>query len=192
MSKVAIVYHSGYGHTDVLAKAVAEGVKRGGGTANLVKLESAEQNFDAALDAVGAADAVIFGSPTYMGDVSVPMRAFMVASSKAWFTQAWKDKLAAGFTVGASFGGNKDNTLTAMWVLSMQHGMIWAGPGVPNAQINRNADAGASQPNRVGSALGVIAQAENAAPDTTPPEGDKEFGRLLGERIAKIAKKLSA
>lgn len=192
MSKIAIVYHSGYGHTDVLAKAVAEGVVRGGGKANLIKLESADQDFSAALDAVGAADAVIFGSPTYMGDVSVPMRAFMVASSKAWFTQAWKDKLAAGFTVGASFGGNKDNTLTAMWVLSMQHGMIWAGPGVPNAQINRNADAGAAQPNRIGSALGVIAQAENAAPDTTPPEGDKEFGRLLGERIAKLAKKLAA
>lgn len=192
MSKVAIVYHSGYGHTAALAEAVAAGVSRAGGTATLVKLESAEQNFDAVLDAVSAADAVIFGSPTYMGDVSVPMRAFMIASSKIWFTQGWKDKLAAGFTVGASFGGNKDNTLTAMWVLSMQHGMIWAGPGVPNAQINRNADAGANAANRIGSALGVIAQAENAAPDVTPPAGDREFASLLGERIAKIAGKLSA
>jgi NAD(P)H dehydrogenase (quinone) len=192
MSTVAIVYHSGYGHTEVIAKAVAEGVQRGGGTVNLVKLESAEQDFAPALAAVAAADAVILGSPTYMGDVSVPMRAFMVASSKAWFTQAWKDKLAAGFTVGSSFGGNKDNTLTAMWVLAMQHGMIWAGPAVPGAQINRNQDAGAAHANRIGSSLGVIAQAENAAPDTTPPEGDREFARLLGERIAKLSAKLAA
>lgn len=192
VTTVAIVYHSGYGHTAALAEAVAQGVTRAGGTANLIKLESAEQDFTAAIDAVSAADAVILGSPTYMGDVSVPMRAFMVASSKIWFTQGWKDKLAAGFTVGASFGGNKDHALTSMFVLSMQHGMIWAGPGVPNAQINRNTDAGASQPNRIGSAIGVVTQAENAAPDVTPPAGDKEFGSLLGERIAKLAAKLKA
>lgn len=192
MSTVAIVYHSGYGHTAVLADAVAEGVKRAGGTANIIKLESAEQDFTAALDAVSAADAVIFGSPTYMGDVSVPLRAFFVASSKVWFTQGWKDKLAAGFTVGASFGGNKDHTLTSMIVLSMQHGMLWTGPGVPNAQINRNTEAGGELPNRIGSSLGVVTQADNAAPDVTPPAGDKEFARLLGERVAKLAGKLSA
>lgn len=192
MATVAIVYHSGYGHTAVLAEEVAAGVKRAGGTASVIKLESAEQDFTAALDAVSAADAVIFGSPTYMGDVSVPMRAFMVASSKIWFTQGWKDKLAAGFTVGASFGGNKDHTLGSMWVLAMQHGMLWAGSGVPNAQISRNTDAGGSLPNRIGAALGVVAQADNAAPDVTPPEGDREFARLLGARIATLAARLAA
>lgn len=190
MTTVAIVYHSGYGHTAALANEVAAGVKRGGGTANVVKLESAEQDFTAALDAVTKADAVIFGSPTYMGDVSVPVRAFFVASSKIWFTGGWKDKLAAGFTVGATFGGNKDHTIGSMWVLAMQHGMLWAGPGVPNAQINRNTDAGTNVPNRIGSALGAVTQADNAAPDVTPPEGDREFARLLGERIAKLAAKL--
>lgn len=192
MTTVAVVYHSGYGHTEVIAKAVAEGVTRGGATVNVVKLEGAEQDFTAAIDAVSAADAVIFGSPTYMGDVSVPMRAFFVATSKIWFTQGWKDKLAAGFTVGSSFGGNKDHTLTSMWVLSQQHGMLWAGPAVPGAKINRNEEAGAAHANRIGSALGVTAQAENASAETTPPEGDKEFGRLLGERIAKLSAKLAA
>lgn len=190
MATVAVVYHSGYGHTAALANEVAAGIKRAGATANVIKLESAGQDFSAALDAVSAADAVIFGSPTYMGDVSVPVRAFFEASSKIWFTQGWKDKLAAGFTVGATFGGNKDHTLGSMWVLSMQHGMIWAGSGVPNAQINRNTDAGTNVPNRIGSALGVVTQADNAAPDVTPPEGDREFARLLGERIAKLAAKL--
>jgi len=190
MATVAIVYHSGYGHTAALADQVAAGVKRAGGSAEIVKLEGAEQDFTAALETVTKADAVIFGSPTYMGDVSVPLRAFFVASSKIWFTQGWKDKLAAGFTVGATFGGNKDHTIGSMWVLAMQHGMLWAGPGVPNAQINRNTDAGTTVPNRIGSALGVVTQADNGAPDVTPPEGDREFARLLGERIAKLAAKL--
>ncbi|OYU49147.1 MAG: NADPH-dependent FMN reductase [Rhizobiales bacterium PAR1] len=192
MTKVAIVYHSGYGHTAALAEAVAAGVKRAGGTPNLLRIENAAQDFGPFLDAVSASDAVIFGAPTYMGDVSVGLRAFFEASSKIWFTQGWKDKLAAGFTVGASFGGNKDHTLMSMIVLSMQHGMIWSGPGVPNAQINRNTDAGGAHPNRIGSALGVVTQADNAAPDVTPPAGDKEFGSLLGERIAKLAAKLKA
>ncbi|HRE21522.1 MAG TPA: flavodoxin family protein [Rhabdaerophilum sp.] len=190
MATVAIAYHSGYGHTAALADQVAAGVKRAGGSAEIVKLEGAEQDFTAALETVTKADAVIFGSPTYMGDVSVPLRAFFVASSKIWFTQGWKDKLAAGFTVGATFGGNKDHTIGSMWVLAMQHGMLWAGPGVPNAQINRNTDAGTTVPNRIGSALGVVTQADNGAPDVTPPEGDREFARLLGERIAKLAAKL--
>ncbi|MCA0405061.1 MAG: flavodoxin family protein [Proteobacteria bacterium] len=192
MSTVAIVYHSGYGHTAALADFVAEGVKAGGGTPVVVKLESAAQDFSAALEAVTKADAVIFGSPTYMGDVSSPMRAFMEATAKVWFTAGWKDKLASGFTVGASFGGNKDHTLTSMIVFSMQHGMLWAGPAVPNANINRNESAGGDQPNRIGAALGVVTQAENAAADVTPPAGDKEFARLLGVRIAGLAKKLKA
>ncbi len=192
MTTVAIVYHSGYGHTAVVAEAVAEGVARAGATPAVIKLESAEQDFTAAMAAVTEADAVIFGSPTYMGDVSVPLRAFFVASSKIWFTQGWKDKLAAGFTNGATFGGNKDHALMSMFVLAMQHGMLWTGPGVPNAQINRNTDAGTDQPNRIGSALGVITQSDNAGAEITPPAGDRAFARLLGERVAKLAGKLSA
>lgn len=192
MSNVAIVYHSGYGHTAVVADAVAEGVKRAGGTANIVKLESAEQDFTAALDAVSAADAVIFGSPTYMGDVSVPLRAFFVASAKIWMGQGWKDKLAAGFTNGLTFGGNKDHTISSIWVLAMQHGMIWAGPAVPLGNTEGNSTAAPEAANRIGSATGVITQSDNAGPDVTPPAGDKEFARLLGERIAKLAGKLKA
>lgn len=191
MTTIAIVYHSGYGHTAVLADAVSKGVADAGATPVVVKIESADQDFDAALDAVSKADAVIFGSPTYMGDVSVPMRAFMVASSKIWFVGGWKDKLASGFTVGGSFGGNKDHTLTSMIVLSMQHGMLWAGTGQPKPNVNFNESAGADQPNRINSSLGAMAQAENAPADTTPPAGDRESARLLGVRIAGLAKKLA-
>lgn len=191
MTTIAIIYHSGYGHTAALADSVVAGVAAGGATPVLIKLESATQDFEPALEAVSKADAVIFGSPTYMGDVSSPMRAFMEATAKVWFTAGWKDKLASGFTVGASFGGNKDHTLTSMIVFAMQHGMLWAGPGVPNAPINRNESAGADQPNRIGAALGVVAQAENASADVTPPAGDREFARLLGMRIAGLAKKLA-
>jgi NAD(P)H dehydrogenase (quinone) len=191
MTKIAIVYHSGYGHTAVIADAVAAGAKAAGAQVHLARLESASQDFTPALEAVSGADAVIFGAPTYMGDVSAPLRAFFEASSKIWMGQGWKDKLAAGFTNGLSFGGNKDHTLTSMWVLAMQHGMLWTGPGVPLGNMNGNTSAAPEAANRIGSALGVIAQSDNAAPDVTPPAGDREFARLLGERVAKLAAKLA-
>ncbi len=90
----------------------------------------------------------------------------------------WKDKLAGGFTNGLTFGGNKDHTLTSMWILAMQHGKIWAGPVSPSAtwpQFDRC--AGSAEP--IGSALGVTTQSDNAGPEVTPTAGDKEFARLL-------------
>ncbi len=42
-----------------------------------------------------------------MGSVSWQFKKFADASSKAWFTMAWKDKLAAGFTNSATLNGDK-------------------------------------------------------------------------------------
>lgn len=95
-----------------------------------VKIDARQTDFDAALDHVTAADAVVFGSPTYMGTVSAPMKAFMDASVKPWSGQAWRDKIAAGFTVSGSPSGDKFNTLMTLAVFAAQHGMVWVGTGM--------------------------------------------------------------
>ena len=82
MTTVAIVYHSGYGHTAVVADHVAQGVTEGGATPVLLRISGADQDFTPILDAIGAADAVIFGSPTYMGGVSGPFKVFADATSR--------------------------------------------------------------------------------------------------------------
>lgn len=190
MTTVAIVYHSGYGHTAVLAEEVAAGVRNAGATANVLKIESLTQDFTAFVDEASKADAIIFGSPTYMGDVSAPLKAFFEASSKVWMSLGWKDKVAGGFTNGVTLGGNKDNTLGSMIVLAMQHGMIWVGTGLPPGNFEGNSKAAPEAVNRLAYALGATAQSDNAAPDVTPPSGDKETARLYGERVASFAKKL--
>lgn len=192
MTKVAIVYHSGYGHTEVLAKAVAEGVARGGGTPTLLKIENAGQDFTAMLEEASKADAIIFGSPTYMGDVSAALKAFFEASSKIWMAQGWVGKVAAGFTNGLTVGGNKDNTLGSIFVLAMQQGMIWVGTGKMPGNMEGNSKAAPEAVNRLSYSIGAVSQSDNAAPDVTPPEGDKETGRVLGERVAKVTAKLFA
>ena len=188
MSNVAIVYHSGYGHTEVIAKAVAEGVTRAGGTPQLLKVEKADQDFSPFLDAISKADAVIFGAPTYMGGVSAPFKAFIDATSKVWMTQGWRDKLAAGFTNSGAMSGDKSISLTQLVTLAMQHSMIWVGPAQMPDYSKPMGDPGVA--NRLGSFTGVMTQSDQVAPEISPPEGDREFARILGARVVQLAKKL--
>ena len=78
-----------------------------------------------------AADAIIFGSPTYMGGVSAEFAKFKDWTSKRWMEGMWRNKLAAGFTASASWNGDKHNTLYQLLTLALQHGMVWVGLGLP-------------------------------------------------------------
>ncbi len=179
MKRVEIVYHSGYGHTAALAEAVAAGARRVEGVR--VGIQSVEA---VDWDALDAADAIIFGSPTYMGSVSAPFKVFMDETSHRWFERKWRNKLAAGFTNSGSWSGDKLNTLVQMVVFAAQHGMIWVGldvlPGYNSAE-------GTPQDlNRIGSYLGVMAQSNvDEGPETAPPQADRDTAALLGERVAR-------
>ena len=186
MTKVAIVYHSGFGHTAVLAEKVAEGVRDAGQTPILLHIENAAQDFAPIIDQISEADAVVFGAPTYMGDVSGVFKVFADASSSAFFTGAWKDKLAAGFTNSHSFSGDKAHALASLTILAAQHGMNWVNLGLAPPNVTA-AERGPDTINRVGSFIGLAAQSDNASPEITPPAGDRETARLLGVRVAEAA-----
>jgi len=186
MSKIAIVYHSGFGHTDVLARDVAQGVTDSGGVVNLLRIDGLQADFGEFFDRIADADAIIFGSPTYMGTVSAPMKAFMDASAKVYFTKAWKDKLGAAFTVSGSPSGDKLNTLTSLAIFAAQHGMLWIGTG-QNPGNNDDESAATEVENRLGSFIGAMAQAANDSPDVTPKAGDRATARSLGRRVAQAA-----
>jgi NAD(P)H dehydrogenase (quinone) len=52
-----------------------------------------------------------------------------------------------------------------------------------------SATAGApEQMNRIGSTIGVMAQADNLPPEQSPPQGDLDTARAYGERIAMFAR----
>src|ERR1043166_9607414 len=129
MRKVAIVYHSGYGHTHEQAKAVAEGAAKVPNTqVELIRLEGPGQDFAPLLPRLADADAIILGSPTYMGSISAALKAFMETTSKVW--GQWTDKLAAGFTNSASQNGDKLNSLVQIAIFAAQHGMQWVPLGL--------------------------------------------------------------
>jgi NAD(P)H dehydrogenase (quinone) len=186
MTKVAVVYHSGYGHTEVLARSAAQGVTDGGSDAVLVKIDGAVQDFGPVLDQLADADAIIFGSPTYMGDVSAAFKGFAEASSKVLATGGWKDKLAAAFTVSHSFAGDKHRTIDSIQTLASQHGMVWVSLGLAPPNVTA-AERGPDTINRVAGFAGAMAQADNGPADETITAGDRETLRLLGERVALAA-----
>jgi NAD(P)H dehydrogenase (quinone) len=177
--KIAIVYHSGYGHTKKVAEAVAEG---SGGT--LIAID-AEGNLPAdGWEQLQAADVIVFGSPTYMGGASWQFKKFADASSKPWFGLAWRNKLAAGFTNSASLNGDKFSTLQYFFTLSQQHGMLWAGMGMhpANAKASTRADI-----NNIAGFSGLMtASPSDASPDEMVP-GDIATAKAFGKRIVEAA-----
>jgi NAD(P)H dehydrogenase (quinone) len=181
MSKVAVVYHSGYGHTAEVAKAVARGAAGIAGiNAQLISVADIDKHWQD----LDAADAIIFGAPTYMGGVSAPFKAFMDASSRVWMAQGWKDKIAAGFTHSGSQGGDKFNTVTQLFTLAMQHGMIWTGLGLLPG--NNSSKGGASDLNRLGSSTGSLTQSNVDQGADAIPASDLKTAEHLGRRVALI------
>lgn len=125
MSNIVVVFHSGYGHTQRVAQAVADGAG-----AQLLAIDADGNLPEGGWETLAAADAIILGSPTYMGGVSWQFKKFADASSKVWYTQGWKDKLFAGFTNSATINGDKVTTMTYLWTLAMQHSGIWVSMGI--------------------------------------------------------------
>ena len=190
MSEIAVVYHSTTGTTRKLAEAVRAGAASvTGARAALHEIRGAEiaegrWKNDALLAALDAADAIVFGCPTFMGGPSAQLKAFLDASVSRWYSRAWAGKLAAAFTVSTTPSGDKLQTLDAIFVTAMQHGMLWV--GLDQSPLNPK------QLNRLGVYVGVAAQPDYASVPPGVIAADLQTGELLGERVAKLALRLRA
>jgi multimeric flavodoxin WrbA len=187
--KVAVVYHSGYGHTLKVAEAVAHGAALVAGVeVHLIKAQEAHLDW-ALLD---NADAIIMGAPTYMGSLSAPFKAFMDETSHLQYVEKrWTNKIAAGFTTGASRGGDKQNSLVQLMTFAAQHQMHWINLGLNygNNRSYTNEDI----LNRDSYTLGMAAQANmDQSGDVAPPSSDIRTAHYLGQRVAEVAQELAA
>lgn len=187
MTQLAIVYHSGYGHTRRMAQAVAEGAARHA-QVHTIEIDAEGNVPESAWQTLQQADAIVFGSPTYMGSVSWQFKKFADASSKAWFTQQWKDKLAAGFTNSASMNGDKLSTLHYLMTFAMQHSMLWTGTGL---MPSNSKAATRNDINYVASFSGAMASTPSDASVDEMLEGDLKTAALFGERVALQAVRVS-
>ncbi|MFY9590203.1 flavodoxin family protein [Rickettsia endosymbiont of Halotydeus destructor] len=188
--KVVIIYYSGYGHTAKVAEAVHKGVSETDASSSLIQISKNNLN-NIDWDSLDAADAIIFGAPTYMGSIAGPFKVFMDATSIKWGEQKWKDKIAAGFTNSASYSGDKLCSIQQLFHLAMQHGMIWVGQGENAPQFADHEMPNHDITNRLGSWSGLMTQANHkSSPDMAPPSGDLTTAILFGKRVVNITKKL--
>src|SRR5439155_5387070 len=125
---------------------------------------------------LAAADAIVFGCPTYMGSASAQFKQFMDATAAVWALQGWRDKLAAGFTHSAAPSGDKLGTLVQLAVFAAQHGMNWVGLGLPPTYAT--SEKPDEEMNRLGSHLGAMAQSRPGGGTLHP--GDVRTAEHLG------------
>lgn len=182
MARVAIVFHSASGSTKRLAQSVANGA-RSLPEVDVLEIELTGSDIKEGryknqnvLDRLDDVDAVIFGSPTYMGSVSAQFKAFADATGDKWSDKTWADKIAGGFTIGSNVSGDQLMTIQYLQIFASQHGMIWASLDIP----------GGCDPegrNRLGAQSGLIAHST----DCNLHETDLVTAEYLGLRIAKLA-----
>ena len=188
MPTLSIIYFSGSGHTTKLAEAVHKGAAAVAGVkTHLIAISGDDivkgrYNNDEVFAKLDASDAIIFGSPTYMGGPAAQFKAFADATGGRWYRRrlARQNRRRLHRFQGPS--GDKLSTLHYFFTLAMQLGMIWIGQ--PELPMN---DKGI---NRLSSYSGVMAQAGQEPPEVAPNAGDKLTGELFGKRVAEFTVKL--
>ncbi|GHH81092.1 FMN reductase [Kitasatospora indigofera] len=191
---VTVVHHSVHGHTRVLAEHLADGARLvPGARVHLVEIRPedvvAGRWHDAGVLALlDRSDAIVLGCPTLMGSVSAVFKAFMEAAFTPFTTQAWKDKLAGGFTMSASQSGDKLAVLEQLAVFAAQLGMQWIGVG--DMPGNNWTGGTRDDLNRLGSWLGLMSQSHaDQGPEQAGSRGDLITAQRYGERIARLTQR---
>lgn len=194
MTTVSIIYHSGMGNTARVADAIADGARSINGVHVNVypiteeQIQNGRWQDDAVMADLDASDAIIFGSPTYMGMVSGPFKCFADATAPIWFQMGWKDKIAGGFTSSGYASGDKVMTLHYMATLAAQLRMVWVGPAAPPSNITQDGQ----DIDRWGYYIGVGAVGSVRPEANLPDAGDLQTAMLYGQRIAETTVRLTA
>jgi NAD(P)H dehydrogenase (quinone) len=200
MTKVLVLYYSSYGHLEIMANAVAEGVKVVAGTSvdvkrvpELVPAEVAKSSgfkLDqkapiATVDELPNYDAIIFGAPTRFGVAASQMRNFLDQTGGLWAKGALIGKVGSVFTSTATQHGGQESTILSFHTTLLHQGMIIVGlPYSCTAQTTLKEITGGSP-----YGASTIAGGDGSR---MPSENEIGMAKFQGEHVAKIAKKLAA
>ena len=142
MAEIGIIFHSMYGQTHELARAIAEGVAEGDGKAQLRRVPELMSAED--LEAAGAAEAqealstvaeasveeladfdgIIFGSPTRFGNRTSQLSAFLDQTGPLWAEGSLVGKPAGFFTGASTMHGGFESTILTMSTYAYHLGMV--------------------------------------------------------------------
>lgn len=184
---IVVAYHSGFGHTATLADAVARGARAGGAEVTSINVEAMS---DSDWNLLDDADGMIFGSATYMGNVSAGFQAFAEQTGRRCLNGAWKDKVAACFTNSGAKSGDKLSALMSLAIFAAQHHMHWVNLGLGAGWNSSNGSE--DELNRLGFWLGAGAQTDVDADSDQVHPSDLRTCEHLGRRVATVTAELLA
>ena len=196
MTKVLVLYYSGYGHTETLAGAVAEGARSAGANVSLKRVPELTASADPAANKPGQAapvaipaelsdyDAIIIGSPTRFGALSAQMKHFLDQTGGLWYSGALVGKVGSVFTSTATQHGGQESTLLSAMNVLLHHGMIIVGlPYAAKGQMRLDEITG-------GTPYGATTIAGGDG-SRQPSENELDLARFQGRHVAGIAAKQS-
>jgi NAD(P)H dehydrogenase (quinone) len=198
MAKILVLYHSTYGHLEVMAQAVAEGaaqvegaqvdIKRVPETVPQELAEKSGYKLDqaapiAVIDDLKNYDAIIIGAGTRFGSVASQMRAFLDQAGGLWFTGALLGKIGGAFTATATQHGGQETTFQGLHTFFMHHGMPVVGlPYAFQGQSRLDEITG-------GSPYGA-STITGSDGSRMPSENELDGARFQGRHIAELTNKL--
>jgi NAD(P)H dehydrogenase (quinone) len=202
--KVLVVYYSMYGHIYQMAQAAAKGAGQVADvTVDLrrvpetlpetvlekmgaVEAQKQQEHVPVCtVDELGAADAVLFGTPTRFGNMCGQMRQFLDATGKLWMAGALVGKVGSVFASSNTQHGGQESTILSFHNTLLHQGMVIVGlPYAFKGQMIMDEISGCSP-----YGASTIAGGDGSR---VPSANELAGARFQGEHVATIAKKLTA
>ena len=199
MTKVLVLYYSGYGHTETMAEAEAEGARSVPGTEVTIKrvpeLVPEKVANDAGMKTEQAPpiaepgeladyDAVIFGTPTRFGNMAAQMRNFLDQTGGLWMKGALAGKVGSVFISTATQHGGQETTITSFHTTLLHHGMVVVGVPYTCAELMNMDEISGGSPYGASTLAGGDGSRQ-------PSENELAIARFQGRHVAEIAAKLA-
>ena len=200
MTKVLVLYYSMYGHIEVMAQAVAEGVREVEGVDAVIKrvpetipegqARAIGVKFDqsapiATTEELADYDAIIFGTPTRFGNMTAQMRNFLDQTGGLWTKGALIGKVGSVFTSSATQHGGQESTILSFHTTLLHHGMVIVGVPYSCADQMRTDEITGGSPYGASTITGGDGK-------RMPSANELGIARFQGRHVAEIAKRLTA
>ena len=199
MTKVLVLYYSGYGHVETMAEAIAEGVGEVDGAEVTVKRvpelvpEEVARKSGMKLDQqapiaepseLADYDAIVFGTPTRFGNMASQMRNFLDQTGGLWMQGALIGKVGSVFASTSTQHGGQETTITSFHTTLLHQGMVIVGVPYSHKGLNEMDEISGGTP------YGATTMAGDGS--RVPSANELDIARFQGRHVAEIAAKLAA
>jgi NAD(P)H dehydrogenase (quinone) len=195
-SPILVLYYSRYGATQHMAERICRGVEEVTDMQARLRTVPPVSTLTEAVESdipddgppyvthedLAACSALILGSPTRFGNMTAALKYFLDGTSNEWLAGTLAGKPAAVFTSTSTLHGGQETTLLTMAIPLLHHGMYLVGLPYTEERL---------QTTRSGGAPYGATHVAGMRSDRGLDEDEAHLCRVLGRRVAELAKRLA-